>query len=151
MKPFVFCLRRMLRPLAVLVHLWFARKGCVRVLGIFRALSRIVKDAARAESGFLRASDASYGYLTKYNMPSSKAETLDAPRPAQPLRPLSGFPPAHSPREKRVKPKNEGVRAQGSLPFSEIDRSCPVRGQVKGPLFGVGGRQGFPRVIARPS
>ena len=43
------------------------------MLGILRTLSRMVEDTARAETPFLRAFDACYGYLLKYNLPLSKA------------------------------------------------------------------------------
>ena len=41
---------------------------------MLRTLSRMVKDAARAEAPFLRVSDACYGYLLKYNMPTSRGK-----------------------------------------------------------------------------
>ena len=47
-------------------------EGLVQTLAIFRTLSRMVKDAARVETPFLRVFDACYGYLLKYNMPVSK-------------------------------------------------------------------------------
>ena len=37
--------------------------------GVLRTLSRMVKDAARAETPFWRVCDARYGYMLKYNMP----------------------------------------------------------------------------------
>ena len=47
-------------------------EGLVKTLAILRTLSRMVKDAARVETPFLRVFDACYGYLLKYNMPVSK-------------------------------------------------------------------------------
>ena len=50
---------------------------------VSRTLSRMVKDAARMETPFLRVFDACYGYLLKYNMPASKGLSL----PVNPSRP----------------------------------------------------------------
>ena len=47
-------------------------EGMANTLGIMRALSRLVKDAARVETPFFRAFDARYSYLMKYNLPLSK-------------------------------------------------------------------------------
>ena len=59
----------------------------MKTLAIFRTLSRMVKDAARAETPFLRVFDACYGYLLKYNMPVSKgtaAQVNPSKSPAKP-------------------------------------------------------------------
>ena len=48
-------------------------EGLAQTLAVFRTLSRMVKDAARTETPFLRVFDARYGYLLKYNMPAPKA------------------------------------------------------------------------------
>ena len=47
--------------------------GLANALGIMRTVSRMVKDAARAETPFLRICDASHDYRVKYNLPLSKA------------------------------------------------------------------------------
>ena len=51
-------------------------EGLVQTLAIFRTLSRMVKDAARVETPFLRVFDACYGYLLKYNIPVSKGSAV---------------------------------------------------------------------------
>ena len=51
-------------------------EGLEQALAVFRTLSRMVKDAARMETPFLRVFDACYGYLLKYNMPVSKGHAL---------------------------------------------------------------------------
>ena len=58
-------------------------EGLVQTLAIFRTLSRMVKDAARVETPFLRVFDACYGYLLKYNIPVSKG-TASQVSPAKP-------------------------------------------------------------------
>ena len=65
----------------------------MQTLGAFRTLSRMVKDAARVETPFLRVCFARYGYLLKYNMPVSEG----------PLAPANA---ANSPR----KQENSGVQ-----------------------------------------
>ena len=59
-------------------------EGLIQTLAALRTLSRMVKDAARAETPFLRVCDACYGYLLKYNMPVSKGpqDVAVAPQPA---------------------------------------------------------------------
>ena len=47
-------------------------EGLAQSLAVFRTLSRMVKDAARIETPFLRVFDACYGYLLKYNLPVSE-------------------------------------------------------------------------------
>ena len=51
-------------------------EGLSQTLAIFRTLSRMVKDAARVETPFLRVFDACYGYLLKYNIPVSKGSAV---------------------------------------------------------------------------
>ena len=60
--------------------------GLASALGIMRALSRMVKDAARVESPVWRIFDARYDYLMKYNVPLSKAVVAPvAPKVASPV------------------------------------------------------------------
>ena len=47
-------------------------EGLIQTLAVPRTLSRMAKDAARAETPFLRVFDARYGYLSKYNAPAPK-------------------------------------------------------------------------------
>ena len=47
-------------------------EGLVQNFGVLRTLSRMVRDAARAEAPFLRVRDACFGYLVKCDMPVSK-------------------------------------------------------------------------------
>ena len=47
-------------------------QGVCTARGIFRAMPRMAKGAARVPSSFLRVSDTCYGYLIKYNLPGSK-------------------------------------------------------------------------------
>ena len=47
-------------------------RGLIQTLAALRTLSRMVTDAARVETPFLRVFDARFGYLSKYNMPVSK-------------------------------------------------------------------------------
>ena len=65
--------RRMRRPVRVWPPPTIRPEGLVQTLAVFRTLSRMVKDAARMETPFLRVFDACYGYLLKYNTPVSKA------------------------------------------------------------------------------
>ena len=59
--------------------------GLATALGIIRTLSRIVKDAARAETPSLRVLRACYAYLLKYNQPLSTAGVASvAPKVAPP-------------------------------------------------------------------
>ena len=58
-------------------------EGLVQTLAIFRTPSRMVKDAARVETPFLRVFDACYGYLLKYNIPVSKGTAIQV-SPAKP-------------------------------------------------------------------
>ena len=59
-------------------------EGLIQTLAALRTLSRMVKDAARAETPPLRVSDARYGYLLKYNVPVSKGpqDLAAGPQPA---------------------------------------------------------------------
>ena len=64
-------------------------EGLPDALGFRRALSRMVKDAARVETPPLRGVDARYGHLTKYNLPLSKAgvSVVGAPQSPDPRPP----------------------------------------------------------------
>ena len=53
-------------------------EGMVQTLAALRALSCMVRSAANVEAPVLRAFDARYGYLLKYNMPVSKGPQLAA-------------------------------------------------------------------------
>ena len=70
--------------------------------------------------GFFRALDACCGYLMKYSLPVSKAETFDGLRPAQPLEPSASSRPDNMFREGRVKPKlkDSGPGARARSPKS---------------------------------
>ena len=59
-------------------------EGLAQTLAALRTLSRMVKDAARAGTPFLRVFDARYGYLLKYNMQVSKGpqDVAVVPQPA---------------------------------------------------------------------
>ena len=48
-------------------------RGLAEASGIVCTLSRTVKDAARAETQFMRVCDSRFGYLAKYILPLSKA------------------------------------------------------------------------------
>ena len=112
----------------------------------------MVKNAARAETPFLRVFDACYGYLLKYNMPVSKgtaaqvnpskspakpdpssdhgAKTSDvhktAPRPASPRRedPPSSRPPK---RKGPARPRSRSPYQRGPPPDSEVPKDKSVR------------------------
>ena len=58
--------------------------GLSKTLGAPRALSRMVRDAARVETPFLRAFAACYGYLLKCNMLVSKGKMVPAIAPESP-------------------------------------------------------------------
>ena len=60
-------------------------EGLVWTLAILRTLSRMVKDAARVETPFLRVCDARFGFLLKYNAPASKG-SQDASIVAHPVK-----------------------------------------------------------------
>ena len=99
-------------------------EGLVCALGAPRALSRMVKDAARAETPSLRASDACYGYLIKYNPPVPKDGTVQANTP-QSSTPTS--PKIRAPAPKR---SMSPARAQKAGPRSSFsDRS--LRGVIR--------------------
>ena len=59
-------------------------EGLTCALGVLRALSRMVKDAARVETPSLRVFDACYDYLIEYNLPAPKACTVLASSPRLP-------------------------------------------------------------------
>ena len=86
--------------------------GMSNMLGALHTLSRMAKDAGRAETPFLRVSDARYGYWLKYNMPVSKGQvsSANAPKSPQPKEPQSAAPP---------KPHSDGPIAKQSEPNRE--------------------------------
>ena len=60
-------------------------EGSVAASGILCPLSLRVKDAARAETPFLRVFNARYGYLMKYSLPASKAVAAPVAPKVSPL------------------------------------------------------------------
>ena len=127
-------------------------EGMSAASGIFRTLSRIVEEAARAESSFLRVSDACYGYLTRYSMPSPKAEAFGSPKTAQPVKPATVLPihPVYPAGEESAETKagesgsrtrSRSPRPSGPVPF-EINwgRRCVAwveGGDPQGPFRGL--------------
>ena len=127
-------------------------EGLVKTLAILRTLSRMVKDAARVETPFLRVFDACYGYLLKYNMPASKGAAAQvnpsksqpkpdpssehvtkvndaydsAARPASPRRenPRSSRPPK---KKGPARPRPRSPYQRAPPPDSEISKDKSVR------------------------
>ena len=110
--------RRPLRP-----------EGMVQTSAVMRALSRMVKDAARAETPLLRACDARYGCLLKYNMPATKGpqSTSIAPQPS-----VKNDGPSAPPKK---------AAAEGKPANRAVDRSRPRGRSTRAPRKTRGGRK----------
>ena len=104
-------------------------EGMVQTLAALRTLPRMVKDAARVETPFLRVCGARYGYSLKYNMPATKGPQVSAIA-TQPPRKQNA--PSAPPKKAGTEGRPAGRAADRSRPRARSHRaSRKVRGGQK--------------------
>ena len=101
-------------------------EGMVQTLAALRTLSRMVVDAARIETPFLRAFEARFGYLMKYNMPAPKGPQSSAIATQSPVK-QDG--PSGPPKKASAENKPAGHPAERS---HERGRSARASRKVRG-------------------
>ena len=95
-------------------------------LRIPRTFFRIVGDAARAESSFLRFFNACCGYFPEHSLPALKAEVAGAPKSGQASTPTFGLP--HGPSQRPVYPSREArAETRAKEPGPRERSRSPVR------------------------
>ena len=100
-------------------------EGLSNSLGALCALSRVVRGAARAETPFLRALDAFYGYLLNYSAPAPKGKAVvsSSSKPPDPDLPRSPTPAgAEAPSAKRLFPPSDDRAADRRPPHNRSPR-----------------------------
>ena len=109
-------------------------EGLVKTLAIFRTLSRMVKDAARVETPFLRVFDACYGYLLKYNMPVSKGTAAQVNPNKAPIKPDSSSDRGSTANEaQRPAPRPPSPRREDPRGPRQPKKKGPVRPRSRSP------------------
>ena len=104
-----------------------------QTLGAPRALSRMVRGAARAEIPFLRSFDSLYGYMLKDNMPAPKG----------PLTPANAFEPPSTQANPAPQPKKESPEDKN--PDRPVGGSRPRNRSPRGARRSRGPRRGARR------
>ena len=125
----------------------------MQTLAVFRTLSRMVEDAARMETAFLRVFDARYGFLLKYNMlasrglspqvnpsrPPAKSEASSdrgaktsverkpAPRPHSPRRDPPRSPRPFNKKRPNKQRRSRSPRRRGPPPNAETAKEKGIR------------------------
>ena len=95
-------------------------EGMVQTLAALRTLPRMVKDAARVETPFLRVFDARYGSSLKYNMPATKGPQVSAIATQPPIKQNA---PSAPPKRAGTEGRPAGRAADRSRPRARSHRA----------------------------